>query len=351
MDVERKTKALLLNALSYTASDVHFIPMKKNGLVRYRIDGKLVDMETLPLNLLQRIISYLKFISGMDIGEKRRPQTSSLEIPLLNKLYAMRLSTFPSTSYETLVIRLFPLKDHQTLHQLSLFPGQAKKILNLIQAPSGLIIICGPTGSGKTTTLYSLLHTCSFNLKRNIITLEDPIEQKHDHFLQMEINERAGVTYSVGLRSLLRHDPDVIMLGEIRDSETAQMAIRASLTGHLVFSTLHSKCTKTALNRLLELGVRQVDLQETVTAIIAQRLVDVVCPYCGMSCHSHCKKRRLRRRAAIYEILEGEIVQYMHELPGAKKIKTLNELISKSIALGFVHEYEYFRFGKGGIGD
>ncbi|MDG5788728.1 competence type IV pilus ATPase ComGA [Evansella sp. AB-P1] len=351
MDVKWKTENILTQAISFRASDIHIVPMEKSGVIRFRVDGNLVEIEKFPLTLINKLINHLKFISGMDVGERRRPQNSSLTVPLLDKSYAIRLSTFPSSFNETLVIRLFPHENHLSLPQLSLFPYQATKLINMIHAPYGLYVICGPTGSGKTTTLYSLLHT-SFNvMKRNIITLEDPVEQRCDQFLQMEINERAGITYSSGLRSLLRHDPDIIMIGEIRDSETAKMAVRAALTGHLVLTTLHSKNSVSALKRLHELGVKKTDLLDVIGGVVSQRLVNMLCPYCGASCVPYCKKQRKRRRGAVYEILTGtplqEAIGLIDSWNSMTSVVSINKVICKGIALGFIHESEYNRIGKG----
>ncbi|MCD8508733.1 MAG: GspE/PulE family protein [Bacillus sp. (in: Bacteria)] len=348
METEQRTKDVLVNAVAYRASDVHLVPLEKIGVVRFRIDGQLVEMECIPLKTMLKMISHLKFISGMDVGERRRPQNSSMEIPVLQKSYSMRLSTFPSSFHETLVIRLFP-QETQTLQQLSLFPKQAKHLLELANSPAGLLIVCGPTGSGKTTTLYSLLQACFMERHRNIITLEDPVEQKHSNFLQMEINERAGITYATGLKSLLRHDPDIIMIGEIRDRETAQMAIRAALTGHFVLSTLHSKDTLSGIKRLYELGISTMDLKESVKAIVSQRLVDLVCPYCEGGCNPFCKKLRTRRRVAVFEILANDQLKMsVADMNMDFKLKgSLLDNLNKGIALGFVNNYEYERMGKG----
>ncbi|MBU9712240.1 competence type IV pilus ATPase ComGA [Evansella tamaricis] len=355
MEVERKMKDILLRAVAFRASDIHFVPMEKMASIRFRIDGQLVEIETLPVLTMTKIIGHLKFISGMDVGERRRPQNSALEIPLTTRRYSIRLSTFPSSFHETLVIRLFPHDNHQTIQHLSLFPSQSRLLLQLTQQSHGLVIICGPTGSGKTSTIYSLLHNSFHKMKRNIITLEDPIEQKYDEFLQMEINERAGITYATGLKSLLRHDPDLIMIGEIRDKETAEMAVRTAMTGHLVLSTLHCNSTINAVRRLQELGINPADIKETVRGIVAQQLVDIVCPHCGSACEPNCRKQRSRRRGAIYEILTGDKLDAVTsslskgEVP-AVNIITLSKMILKGIALGYLSEEEFRKIGgKGGI--
>ncbi|SDY55088.1 competence protein ComGA [Evansella caseinilytica] len=350
MEVESKTKDILSQALSYGASDVHFVPKEHTAVIRFRIDGQLTEMEQLSIKSMLKLIGHLKFVSGMDVGERRRPQNSSLELPLSSNICSLRLSTFPSSFHETLAVRLFPHETQQTLEQLCLFPSQANQLLQLTRVPHGLILICGATGSGKTTTLYTLLHTSLYMMKQNIITLEDPVEKKHDQFLQMEINERAGITYSEGLRNLLRHDPDVIMIGEIRDKETAQLAVRAALTGHLVLSTLHSSSTLGALRRLRDLGITEMELYETLQGIIAQRLVQIVCPYCGENCHHFCRKYRTRRRSAVFEILAGAaLTEAISQGPGIPMpaVKTLMGLVNKGVLLGYIGEKELFRYRKG----
>lgn len=353
MDIEMKTRLVLSEALQYGASDVHFIPRERGSIIRFRVDGRLLDVEKLPYATITKLIAHLKFISGMDIGERRRPQTRSLEMTLYHQLVFMRISTFPSSTFETLVLRLIPQKHSKSLDQLSLFPSQIAELHQLIQKPDGLIIVCGPTGVGKTTTLYSLLEKRTEFVNENIITLEDPVEQRQPHFLQMEINEKAGVTYATGLRSLLRHDPDLIMLGEVRDVETAQMAVRAALTGHLVLTSLHSSSAKGALKRLHDLGISKADLKDVVQGVVAQKLIEILCPFCGENCQLQCRKRRARRRAAIYEILvEDELTTCLGNLDELTEIpfprKTLNDWTKKAIALGYISAKEWNRYGKGG---
>ncbi|WP_319003516.1 competence type IV pilus ATPase ComGA [Bacillus shivajii] len=351
MKIEQKAKEILSSAVSFQASDIHLVPLEREAVIRYRIDGQLMDIQKVPNPLALKLISHLKFLSGMDVGERRRAQNSSLEIPIDGRRYSARLSTFPSSFHETLVIRLFPQSVTYTLQELSIFPKQANQLTEIIQQPSGLLIICGPTGSGKTTTIYSLLHMVVNMMNRNIITLEDPIEQRHERLLQMEINERAGITYAHGLKSLLRHDPDVIMLGEIRDAETAKIAIRSALTGHFVITTLHSDNTFNALKRLYELGISTSDLKDTLKGIAAQRLVDITCPYCLSECYPLCRKYRRKRRGAVFEQLVGThlelALQSFPHPPKLSKFHTLQQVILKGIALGYIHEKEYFRLGKG----
>lgn len=341
MDAEQKTKKLLNDALHLGASDIHFIPQEQGGFIRYRVDGKLIVMERSTDQLMKRLISHLKFISGMDIGERRRPQNRRLEMRIMNETVTMRLSTFPSSAAESLVIRLFPQQRALLLDSLPLFPAQTDRLKQLIQKPSGLIIICGPTGAGKTTTLYSLINKRQEGQHENVITLEDPVENRDSRFLQMEINEKAGVTYAAGLKSLLRHDPDLIMLGEIRDSETAKMAVRAALTGRLVMTTLHSSSAAGALKRLYDLGLTRHDLQEVVQGICSQRLVNILCPFCGDVCHIYCRKRRLTRRKAVFEILQGKELRSCLEIERKDAGKTypvysMDRALRKALALGFI---------------
>ncbi len=353
MEIEKKAKLVLLEAMEYGASDVHFIPRERGSIIRFRVDGRLLDVEKIPYATIKKLIAHLKFISGMDIGERRRPQNQGLEMTLHQQLVFMRISTFPSSTFETLVLRLFPQKQSKSLKQLSLFPSQITELHRLIEKPHGLIIVCGPTGAGKTTTLYSLLQKRTENINENIITLEDPVEQRQPHFLQMEINEKAGVTYAAGLRSLLRHDPDLIMLGEVRDTETAHMAIRTALTGHLVLTTLHSSSAKGALKRLNDLGVSNSDLKDVVQGVVAQKLVEVLCPFCGADCQLHCRKRRTRRRAAIYELLvKDDLQECLDHIDNLSNLtfpkKTLDDWTNKAIALGYISKNEWNRYNKGG---
>ncbi|MBM6617273.1 type II/IV secretion system protein [Bacillus sp. RD4P76] len=250
--VEEHAEKLVQDAYERRASDIHFIPRKDDGHIKLRIGNDLVEKEKVPKELFTKLINHFKFLASMDIGEKRRPQTGSLVLTVKEKLLNLRLSTLPTPHEESLVIRVLPQEESFPLSELSLFPNSTKTLLSFMMHSHGLIIFTGPTGSGKTTTMYSLLQASNQQLSRNVITLEDPIEKHSDELLQVQVNEKAGITYSTGLKAILRHDPDIILVGEIRDEETAQIAIKAAMTGHLVLSTMHTKDAKGAIYRLLE---------------------------------------------------------------------------------------------------
>ena len=213
----------------------------------------------------------------------------------------------------------------------------------------GLVILTGPTGSGKTTTLYSLLSEASQILNMNVITLEDPIEKQSDIVLQVQVNEKAGISYATGLKAILRHDPDIIMVGEIRDRETAEIAVRAALTGHLVLTTMHTRDTKGAIYRLLEFGVNWLEIEQTLIAVTAQRLVELTCPYCENHCPPYCYNVGRGKRGSVFEILSGSaLTAILRESRGAVEeeyhYKTLRDAIIKGIALGFIKEEEFTRW-------
>jgi competence protein ComGA len=196
--------------------------------------------------------------------------------------------------------------------------------------------------------MYTLVEKCANMNMRNVITLEDPVEKKNDQFLQVQVNEKAGITYSNGLKAILRHDPDIIIVGEIRDSETAQIAVRASMTGHLVLSTLHTRDAKGAIYRLLEFGIKQNDIEQTLIGITAQRLVTLICPFCGEKCSQYCPHYHEKRRAAVYELLYGKsLQQVLSEAKGEQvhyHYSTIKEILRKGIALGYISTQEYDRW-------
>lgn len=348
MNIEKKCEEMVRQAIRLRVSDIHMKPLEKSANLMFRIDHYLYEQEEVTLEIYERMVSHLKFQASMDIGETRKPQNGALTLTIDSRQINLRLSTLPTLYHESLVIRILPQDSHYPLKYLTLFPNSTTKLLSLMKHSHGLILFTGPTNSGKTTTLYSLLEETKSMLHRNIITLEDPVERKSNNVLQVQVNEKAGITYTTGLKAILRHDPDIIMVGEIRDEETAKIAIRASLTGHLVLSTLHTRHAKGAVYRLLEYGVTPQEIEQTLIAISAQRLVELSCPFCQQQCTAFCRKYRSHRLASVHELLYGkELSKVMKECNGEKVelgYPTLKEVIKKGIALGFIKDSEYERW-------
>jgi general secretion pathway protein E len=271
---------ILVQAIKERASDVHIEPFEQDLRVRYRIDGVLHDTLTPPKRYHTAIISRIKIMSKMNIAEKRLPQDGRIKIRVGDREIDIRVSTVPTAFGERVVMRL--LDKHGSmlrLEELGMSGYTLNKMNDIIHRSHGIILVTGPTGSGKTTTLYAGLTKINF-ADKNIITIEDPIEYQLDGIGQIQVMPKINLTFSNGLRSILRQDPDVIMVGEIRDLETAEIAIQASLTGHLVFSTLHTNDSAGAVTRLIDMGVEAYLVSSSVIAIQAQRLVRLVCPHC-----------------------------------------------------------------------
>jgi len=268
-------------AIRARASDIHIEPQEKSTRVRYRIDGILQEKLTIPHEIHDSLISRIKILAGMKIDEKRVPQDGRFNFKASNEDIDLRVSSLPTSWGEKIVMRLLKKTGGvPTLSELGLRGRGLKNLEDAVLRPHGIILICGPTGSGKTTTLYSIISRINTS-KVNIVTLEDPIEYKIAGVNQVQVNPAAGLTFASGLRSFLRQDPNIILVGEIRDQETADLAIQASLTGHLVFSTLHTNDASGALPRLLDMGAEPYLLASSVTAIMAQRVIRRV--------HDKCK--------------------------------------------------------------
>ncbi|MBM7577579.1 competence type IV pilus ATPase ComGA [Jeotgalibacillus terrae] len=324
---------LLKEAFESKGSDIHFLPESQHVVVHIRALGDLSILRTISLNQGERLISHFKYRASLDIGEKRKPQSGATMTIIDGEKISLRISTLPSSEgKESLVIRLLPQSFAVPIEKLSLFSNSAKTLSSLVRQPQGLILFSGPTGSGKSTTLYSLIHYCSTELYRNIITLEDPVERNEDHVLQVQINEKAGVSYAQGLKAVLRHDPDMIIIGEIRDEETADIAVKAALSGHLVLSTLHAKDSKGAIRRMIDLGIRKEDLKQSLIGATGQRLVKVQI------------NGKAQSRTSIYEIMTSQaICDYLDEMP-VQPYQTLEQLFRKGAALGYVSAQEYNRW-------
>lgn len=345
--IEALANRIVSDAAKSNATDIHILPRKEDTLIMLRMANKLIPHLKLPKGQGDKLISHFKFMANMDIGERRRPQNGAIFSKVNGKLMGLRLSTLPSNNSESLVIRLLPQQEQIPYYQLSLFPATTRKLLALLKHAHGLIIFTGPTGSGKTTTLYSLLNKTACSFHRNVITLEDPIEKSYDTVLQVQVNEKAGVTYATGLKAILRHDPDIIMVGEIRDGETAKIAVRAALTGHLVLTTMHTRDAKGAVYRLHEFGVNWLEMEQTLIAVTAQRLVELTCPFCKRECSPFCYSYGRWKRASIFELLTGRnLTLAMKEARGEDveiNYRKLKDLIKKGIALGYIKESEYER--------
>ncbi|MEQ2352706.1 GspE/PulE family protein [Pseudoalteromonas piscicida] len=273
--------SLMTRALREGASDMHIEPFRGRCRVRYRVDGVLLDIEKLPSSMQLPVVTRLKILSGMDIAEKRRPQDGKIELKLAGQEIDIRVSALPVNEGESVVMR-FLRKENVTydINVLGLSPDIETALRADIKKTAGVVLMTGPTGSGKTTTLYTFLNELN-NDDVKIITLEDPVEYQLPGINQVQVNSDIGFTFASGLRSIVRQDPDVIMLGEIRDKETAQIALQSALTGHLVFSTVHTNDAASAYTRLLDLGVEEFLLNAALVSIVAQRLVRKNCSHCS----------------------------------------------------------------------
>ena len=281
--VIRLVNLVLSQAAREGASDIHIEPCRDRVRIRKRVDGILSDMYSPPRQAQARIAARVKIMAGMDIAEKRLPQDGRMEVRIARRAVDIRVSTLPTAFGERVVMRLLDKANTLLpLADLGLADADFRLFRELIAVPHGIILVTGPTGSGKTTTLYSALNALS-KPDINIITIEDPIEYRIEGISQMQVNARIGLTFAEGLRTIVRQDPDVILVGEIRDGETARIAIQSALTGHLVFSTLHTNDAAAAVTRLIDMGVEPFLVASSVRGIMAQRLVRRICPDCRES--------------------------------------------------------------------
>ena len=317
--------SIIIKGYNDGASDIHIDPFEKNILIRYRIDGLLIDHMNIDIKLNQNLSARIKIMADLDIAESRIPQDGHFKIKIDGKEINIRVSTMPTVFGETIVLRFLTQLvkiDHADHFGMNEF--NYNKIARTLRKPHGIILVTGPTGSGKTTTLYMLIESL---IKKpiNICTIEDPVEKNLEKVNQVQVNPKAGLTFESGLRSMLRQDPDVILVGEIRDGKTAEIAVTAAVTGHLVFSTLHTNDAISTITRLLDLGIQNYMIANSVVGIVAQRLIKKICPHCkesytpdqnelelvpsaeslyrGRGCHN-CDFTGYRGRIAVHEILE-----------------------------------------------
>ena len=271
---------LIIRAIQLGASDIHLEPFEDKFRVRYRKDGILFEAESPPKGLQAAVLSRLKIMARLDIAERRLPQDGRFRLKVKGRDIDFRVSTLPTLMGESMVIRILDReKVIFDLHGLGFPPVELQQFEELIQKPYGMILVTGPTGSGKTTTLYAALESIN-SPEKKIITIEDPVEYRLSGVTQMQVKPTIGLTFARGLRHIVRQDPDVVLVGEIRDRETAEIAIHAALTGHLVFSTLHTNDSAGAITRLLEMGIEDFLLASAILGILAQRLVRLICPEC-----------------------------------------------------------------------
>lgn len=322
----RLANSILTQAIDIKASDIHVEPFEKTVIVRYRIDGALNEIMNIPKTAYPAVSTRIKIMAGMNIAEKRIPQDGRIQMKVNGLIYDFRVNSLPTIYGEKIVIRI--LDRNASLierEKLGFTENENKAIDIILRQPNGILLVTGPTGSGKTTTLYSFLKEIN-TPDKNIITIEDPIEYMLDRINQVQVNAKAGLTFAAGLRSMLRQDPDIIMVGEIRDEETAQIAVRASITGHFVLSTLHTNDAPSTITRLIDMGLESYLVADAVVGIIAQRLVRRICPHCKEQVMSnewenevlgfeqsvpiyratgceHCNDTGFKGRAAVHEVL------------------------------------------------
>jgi type IV pilus assembly protein PilB len=358
--VVRLANLILSQAVGDGASDIHIEPTREGVRVRYRVDGILQEAMSLPKKVQASLISRIKIMASMDIAEKRAPQDGRISLIIEGKQWDFRVSTLPNVFGEKVVLRILDKSSISIgLHRLGIMPKTLELFENLIQRTYGIILVTGPTGSGKSTTLYSVLSKLN-SAEKNILTIEDPVEYELAGITQVGVNPRAGLTFAAGLRCMLRQDPNIIMVGEIRDSETALIAVEAALTGHLVLSTLHTNDAPGAVARLLDMGVEPFLIASAVCGVVAQRLARQICPKCktsyqppmdavrrlGLSTENtqgvkfyrgrgcdHCKNTGYKGRIGIYELMaiNDEIRELTLERASSHKIKeaaTRNNMIS-----------------------
>ncbi|MCB9817608.1 type II/IV secretion system protein [Candidatus Nomurabacteria bacterium] len=310
--VAQTVNLLIEGAIKSGASDIHIEPRENYVLVRYRVDGILREVNKLPKKVQAALVSRIKILSNLKIDERRAPQDGRFKIGISNLIYALRVSTLPITDGEKVVMRILSESTKAlTLEQLGYWGPSLNTVNQAITQPHGMILVTGPTGSGKSTSLFSILSLLN-NPTVNISTIEDPVEYKIPGTNQTQVNVQAGMTFVNGLRALLRQDPNIIMVGEIRDSETAGLAVQAALTGHLVFATLHTNNAATCLPRLLDMGIEPFLIASTVRAVVGQRLVRRLCQHCKQSFKPDDKM--IKTIAQSFGIKDTSVMQYIYDL-------------------------------------
>ncbi|MDD2371016.1 MAG: ATPase, T2SS/T4P/T4SS family [Firmicutes bacterium] len=350
--------SIIIKGYNDGASDIHIDPFEKTMLIRYRIDGLLIDNMNIDVKLAQNLSARIKIMSGLDIAESRTPQDGHFKIKISGREINIRVSIMPTVFGETIVMRyLTQMVKIDNVDSFGMNEFNYQKISRILRKPHGIILITGPTGSGKTTTLYMLIESL---IKKpiNICTIEDPVEKNLEKVNQVQVNSQAGLTFESGLRAMLRQDPDVILVGEIRDGKTAEIAVTAAVTGHLVFSTLHTNDAVSTITRLLDMDVQNYMIANSIVGIVAQRLIKKICPHCkeeyspeaherdlvpgvtslyrGKGCHN-CDFTGYRGRVAVHEILEVDAA-IRHMISQREPIENIYEYASKEGRIVFIRD-------------
>lgn len=316
---------LIKRAIAEKASDIHIEPFEKNVLVRFRMDGMLYEKYNFPKKIYLAISTRIKIMSNMDIDQKRVPQDGKFSIKEDKRTYDLRVSTMPTVNGEKIVIRILN-RMGKKINLKNLGFTKVNELNRLIQKPYGIILIAGPTGSGKSTTLCGIINKLN-NSEKNIITIEDPVEYQIYGINQVNVNNKAGLTFAKGLRNILRQDPDIIMIGEIRDEETAKIAISAAITGHLVLSTIHTKDAHNAIVRLKDMGVENYLISNSLIGVVSQRLVRKICPFCKKKYNSSSFEMQILGNKGIKTLYKGEGCEKCG-YTGYKGRTTISEILS-----------------------
>ena len=294
MPVKTKLVSIIQRAETLKASDIHFILKENKILVQFRVGAFMIPHEAIPISLYEQLLAYIKFQASLTLTHPRQPQSGLLQLQTDSTIYYTRVSILPTSHYQSLVLRLINHQQQKTLDDIPYFIQNVDILKDMAKMQAGLILISGPTGCGKTTTTYAFIDYLKHHLGKSIVTIEDPVEYQQPAIVQMQVNESLGMTYDVGIKEILRHDPDVIIIGEIRDTQTAHQALRAAFTGHLVISTVHAKNVMGTITRLLDLGISLQELEQALVGVVNQRLI-----------------QKEDERKAIFELCFGEQLDHL----------------------------------------
>lgn len=351
MVIESFAKHLIQSAKGYGTSDIHVLPDKESYGIYFRLGGRMEKQYSIEIEEGDRLISYFKYLASMDVGERRRPQSGSLAYELEeNNQQDLRLSSISNyQGQESLVIRLLEIQEEIALEKSTFLQNELQFMKRLIDYKSGLILFSGPVNSGKTTTMYQLVRNRMQDSRLQVISIEDPVEIEEERFLQIQVNEKAGSTYEESLKASLRHHPDIIIVGEIRDEETAKMAIRGALTGHLIIASVHAKNAEGVLTRMNELGISLEMLRQTIISIVFQKLLPIYCGLCGGDCQLYCTHYPVnQKRASLYDVLLSNELQNMtvegSKITGINRPRSFNQLLKKVYMYGFISEKTYYQY-------